>query len=317
MSSAFKIGSSLLSGVDGCERYAVRLSGLRRELESGAGRRAVAPTTIRRLRGIEEALRRPLRLAILGESNSGKSTVTNLLLGISVLPTLQVSNTRIPTLLSYGEKAEASGVIEGGRTARLTRDARPPDAIELLRVKLPLTHLRNCEILDFPGFFDPLLGYGVGDISGYRIDAAIWCTFSSQAWKESERFAWLRLPLHARRPGLLAVTNMDRLRSDQAAKVKARLETVARSDFRDFAFLSCLDAKKGFDAKGVVTDVELWQGSGAARLHDSLGQLLQDLRAERLRKARALTLKLTDIALKRLPAPVGSGRTISGPSPSG
>jgi hypothetical protein len=294
------IGTSFQRGFHASERFAIRLGALRKELANAAGGMDVLAPTIRALRRTEAALRRPLRLAVLGESNSGKSTLTNLLLGVPVLPTLQVSNTRVPTLVSYGENVSAACTVDGGPTVRLTRDARLRGAPTLVQVTLPLSLLRACEILDFPGFLDPLLGFDVGDLTRHRIDAAIWCTFSTQAWKESERSSWLGLPLQARRYGLLAVTNMDRLRSDQAAKVSARLEKVARSDFRDLAFLSSLEAQRAFDEKGALVDSERWHKSGAAQFTDHLGRLLLGLRTDRLRKAQALASRIAGKAFARL-----------------
>ncbi len=298
---AENMGTSLQSGMDACERFAATLGALSRELSTtAAGRSPTLARTIRAMRRTEAALRRPLRLGVIGESNSGKSTLTNLLLGVTVLPTLQIANTRVPTLIRYGEKPSAVCVLESGKIVPLAANTRPPSAMSAVEVQLPLASLRACEIIDFPGFFDPLLGYDDIDISTHQVDLAVWCTFSTQAWKESERAAWLRLPSRARQCGLLAVTNMDRLKDDQAAKVRARLEKVARSDFRDFAFLSSPKAQLAVNSEGVVTDPDSWQKSGAAALHDSFGQLLRDLRQDRLRRAQALTSRMTEKALQRL-----------------
>jgi Dynamin family len=295
------IGTSFQSGMGASERFAVTLGALCQDLSiTAAGRSPMLVRTIRALRRTEAALRRPLRLGVIGESNSGKSTLTNLLLGVTMLPTLQIANTRVPTLIRYGEKPSAICVLQSGKVEPLAANTRPPGAIRAVEVQLPLAPLRACEIIDFPGFSDPLLGYDDVDIDRYRVDVAVWCTFSTQAWKESERAAWLRLPSRTRQCGILAVTNMDRLKGDQAAKVLARLEKVARSDFRDFVFLSSLKAQHAFNSEGVVTNHDNWQASGAAALHHSIRKLLRDRRLDRLRKAQALTRRMTEQALQRL-----------------
>ncbi|HKJ61045.1 MAG TPA: dynamin family protein, partial [Hyphomicrobiales bacterium] len=244
--------------------------------------------TVRAVRRTESLLRRPLRLALVGESNSGKSTVTNLLLGVDVLPAFQIANTRVPTLIRHGREPSVAAVMEGGKVLPLGPKTRTQDEILYVRVELPLAVLRACEILDFPGLSDPLLGYDSANIFSHRIDAAIWCTFSTQAWKESESVAWSNFPARIREYGLLALTNKDRLKKDQLTKVKARLDKVARSDFQDFAFLSSLDALKALDSDGYVQNDEVWRDSGAADLHEKVGRLVLDLRLHRLRKAQAL-----------------------------
>ncbi len=294
------IGKSFQGGQNALQRFADKLGYLRRELmTAAAGMRGLAPTVCA-MRRAEAVLRRPLRLAVVGEANSGKSTLTNLLLGIPVLPTLQVTNTRVPTLIRYGQEPSAICALDGGEISPLSADARPPSMMRSVEIALPLAPLRACEIVDFPGFLDPLVGYDGIDISAYRIDAVVWCTFSTQAWKESENAAWSRLPPQARKYGLLAITNTDRLKDDQAAKVAARLDQVARSEFRDFALLSSLQALKAFNSKGVVTDPAAWAASGGAGLHEKLGNLLLGLRLDRLRKARALIDRIAGKALHDL-----------------
>jgi hypothetical protein len=192
--------------------------------------------------------------------------------------------------------------MDDGELLPLGPKTRTPDEIAYVRVELPFEGLRACEILDFPGLDDPLLGYGSASIFSHRIDAAIWCTFSTQAWKESESAVWRTFPARIRENGLLTLTNKDRLKKDQLAKVMARLDKVARSDFQDFAFLSSLDALKALDRDGQIQNDEVWQDSGAADLHEKVGRLVLDLRFRRLRKAQTLIGSIAGYALSRVDA---------------
>lgn len=296
------IGIPLSRGQAACERFVHKLRDLSRDLAAAERSLPHLAATVRAVRRTESLLRRPLRLALVGESNAGKSTVANLLLGIDVLPAFQIANTRVPTLICHGRKPSVVAVVEGGKLLPLGPRTQPPDGMLRIRVELPLAVLQACEILDFPGLSDPLLGYGSANIFSHRIDAAIWCTFSTQAWKESESMVWRNFPAHIRENGLLALTNKDRLRKDQPAKVMARLDKVARSDFQDFVFLSSLDALKVLDSDGHVLNEEVWRDSGAADLHEKVGQLVLDLRLRRLRKAQALIGRIAGDALDRFGA---------------
>lgn len=72
----------------------------------------VLQTTSRALLRLSQFLGRPLRLAVLGESNAGKTTITNLIAGGIALPVLPVANTRLPTLLRYAPVPRIEALCE-------------------------------------------------------------------------------------------------------------------------------------------------------------------------------------------------------------
>ena len=55
------------------------------------------------LERMDAGLARAPRVAILGEVNSGKTSVADLLLGAGLLPTSVVANTQVPVLIRYAE----------------------------------------------------------------------------------------------------------------------------------------------------------------------------------------------------------------------
>lgn len=281
--------------------YAETLHQARAQIETaGDGIAALAPA-VRALRLTEAHLRRPLRLALMGEFNSGKSTLANLMLGNALLPTLQLSNTRIPTLIHYSPEPSITAALDGGGSRPLTPDAvETPANTVYIQVGMPMPHLRACEIVDFPGFSDPWLSFGVLDIQRHMIDAAIWCTFSTQAWKESECTAWRLLPARIRAHSILAVTSKDLLTPEQAPKVMARLRKAAGGDFSRFALLSSLQGRKALGSSGEIRDPALWRTSGAEDFCASVQDLLAGIRQHRLEKARGLTNRIAGSALTLL-----------------
>jgi hypothetical protein len=283
--------------------YAESLRQARLQIETaGAGLAALSPA-IRALRQTEAHLRRPLRLALMGEFNSGKSTLANLMIGNALLPTLQLSNTRIPTLIHYSAEPVITAALEGGGARTLTADAiETPEETVCIQVGMPMPHLMACEIVDFPGFSDPWLSFGVLDIARHPIDAAIWCTFSTQAWKESECTAWRLLPARIRANSILAVTSKDLLTREQAPKVMARLRKAAGGDFSNFALLSSLQGRKALDAAGEIADPDLWQASGAEEFSAAIEQLFSAIRQQRIEKAQKLTNRIAGSALTMLDA---------------
>ena len=202
-----------------------------------------------------KAANRPLRIGILGEANSGKSSLANLLAGVSALPADPVANTRLPALLKYAAKPSVTAIYEsgeriafpvrqnvaqvvaaiqdsGGKSYLPAGKSVPPGRVKIVEVGLPSDILHSVEILDLPA--------GHRGLPGYGMDAAIWTTVATQAWCESERAQWTKLPQSVRSHSLLAVTFCDLVagRENSLKRLQARLETSAKPHFRGICFVA-------------------------------------------------------------------------------
>jgi hypothetical protein len=263
---------------------------------------------IRALWRTERRLDRPLRVAILGEVNAGKSSLANLLAGIESLPTAVVSNTRIATLLYYAREPEIWVAHRSGQRERLRSNASlPQQSIFRIEVGLPSTRLRAMQILDLPGLSDLRWGGSDLDLAFHQVDAALWCTMSTQAWKETERVAWSMLPARLHERGILVSTHCDLLRDPaDRRKLLARLREEIGTSFRSIVLLSTLDAigVMGGDRKGLAGAT--WLASGSETLGTELAALLSDLRERRAAAALRMTGRIAQRALSRIdnrPAP--------------
>ena len=258
---------------------------------------------IRALWRTEKRLDRPLRVAICGEINSGKSSLANLLAGIESLPTAILSNTRIPTLLYYAAEPEIWTVQPNGKRARLRSDRGLPRGDEIFRIEvgLPSRRLQSVEIVDLPGLVDPRSGLPEIDLIAHHVDAAIWCTMSTQAWKESERTAWSMLPPRLGDRGILVATHRDLLHNarDQE-KLLGRLYQEVGTSFAAIVLVSTAEAlaAMGKDRSGPAG--EEWLASGAAALESALGGLLVRLREQRAAAALRMTSRVAHRALMRI-----------------
>ncbi len=270
--------------------------------ESALSKAAVAYPALQRpsraFGRIARAANRPLRIGILGESNSGKSSLANLLVGVSTLPALPVANTRLPTLLMYARAPFVVGLYETGERVALSASERYPQGIlKRLEVGLPSNLLRSVEILDFPGAANVLLPISRQDPAAYGIDAAIWTTAATQAWRESERAHWLELPRAIRSRGLLAVTFCDMIAGDQDLKrLRARLENSASPHFRGISFV----------APGEEDPAAAASRNGA--LFEQIEYLAYEFTAARLEKATAIARRVAKNALEKL-SPESATRT--------
>ena len=153
---------------------------------------------------------RPARIVVIGEFNSGKTSLVNALLGAAVLPASFTTHTAYPTVVGFAAKPWLRAEVAGRRRVTVAWnaiDGAPAGHIRRLYVGMPLDRLRTLRATDTPGF-------GLGDEDGEAralmacrgADAVIWCTPAVQAWKASELRTWLALPRAVRRRGVLAVT---------------------------------------------------------------------------------------------------------------
>jgi hypothetical protein len=250
----------------------------------------------------ELRLDRPLRVAICGEVNAGKSSLANLLAGIESLPTAVISNTRIATLLYYAAEPEIWIVDKSGHRERLRADRRlAQQSFFRVEVGLPSPRLRAMQLLDLPGLADPTLATPEMDLAAHHVDAAIWCTVCTQAWKESERSAWSMLPARLNTRGLLVSTHRDLLHGPgDRQKLLARLRHEVGTSFASIILLSTLDALSvmGKDHKGLPGAA--WIASGAEALETALAAMLAGLREQRAAAALRVTGRIAQRALARI-----------------
>lgn len=197
---------------------------------------------------------RPLRIGILGEARSGKSSLANLLAGEPVLPVLSPAVT-LPVLLTHAPEPFAAAIFENGErvafpvlqsvaqtlafiqaSAGLAGKSIPGGSLKLLEVGFPSEFLRSAEILELPA--------GHPGVPGYGIDVAVWTTIATRAWSDMERIQWTKLPRSIRLRGLLAVTfcDLDGGRKNDLKQLRAILETSANPYFQGICFIANGDA---------------------------------------------------------------------------
>ena len=186
--------------------------------------------------------RGPARIAVIGEFNSGKTALVNALVGASVLPASAVHHTPCPVVIGHAGKPGLTARRASGERASLAPEQltqlHPADATRL-DLRLPLPALKGLRIVDTPGLGLGTPGEEQTILKACRgADLIIWCTPAFQAWKHSERVAWLRLPARLRRQGVLAVTFRDAV-ADAADldRLIARLRADAGPYFRDIVLV--------------------------------------------------------------------------------
>ena len=211
------------------------------------------------------------RLVLMGEFSSGKSTLSNILLGGPTLPT-QITATRLPPVhISYGEP---SAYALGRDGARLEVDLSDlgklsPDEVRSLHLTMIADTLELCDLIDMPGISDPNMPTDTWDEVVRPSDHVIWCTHATQAWRQSEAAAWDRMRGATSGLNLLLVTQFDKLRN-QRDRSRVLNRVVAETDGKFTAVypVSLLEASNAGD------DFDAWKDSGANDFMERLVEIL-------------------------------------------
>jgi hypothetical protein len=248
---------------------------------------------------MEKVLSRPPRVAIMGEVNSGKTTVADLLLGGGVLQSSVVTNTHVPVLIRWADSLSLDVVTQQGKL-RLTQEKLDelPSGLQLKRIEigLPNERLAAFEILDTPGGYVPVIG-------GPDAQIFVWCTVATRAWTESERAHWSSLPRRCWRNGLLVATHKDALaNSGETARVEQRLRGATSGMFRDVMFVGA-----GRTPRRVLPLDESGSGQSEEDLLDRVADRASEISNRRARKAERIIRRIARLTFHRLaPGPMNA-----------
>lgn len=214
------------------------------------------------------------RIALMGEFSAGKSTLSNLLLGARPLPE-KVTATRLsPVWMSHGTGAPYR-VDMDGTTEPVSLDALegiPVEETRIIRLFLDSDILDVIDLIDFPGISDPNMSSAVWERVLPEVDAIIWCTHATQAWRQSEAAVWDTIPDIVREHSILLITRYDKLTTDKdRRRVFKRVRRETEGKFGGTFPISLLQALEAGD------DYDKWDGSGAGPFVDHLLETIQKL----------------------------------------
>ena len=226
------------------QTYLSRIEDVRKQIECNGAGPSIWDATANFLGRVQHRLTRPPRIAIVGEANTGKTSIANMLLGRELLITDIVNNTRAPILIRHADTTRLFAVDADGTRTSLSHDSvgvLRQDRFTSLELGLPLAALKAFEIIDTPGVTELAEDTDRMSFVCRQADMAIWCTLATQAWRASERELWSLVCERTRSSSLLAVTHADALTATEQTRVGERLQREAGALFSDFGMVTPVD----------------------------------------------------------------------------
>ena len=205
---------------------------------------------------------RPVRLAIVGEFNAGKSTFINAVIGADVAPTGVLPTTATLHHLRYAPDPfariqfhpDAPGDVRErlvpSSELRAALKGTDPNWVKRVEILQPIASLTRVEILDTPGFNAPDLRHTEAARSAFEeADAAIWLLDAAQPLKQTER----RILDEAKETSLpvqILVNKADRLKPEELEKVMSTVgEALAEVGIPSWAPPLALSARLALQGK--------------------------------------------------------------------
>jgi hypothetical protein len=164
-----------------------------RELSSGLDRLDL----VRAVEALAVEGERPLRLAVVGEFNAGKSTFLNALLGVDVAPTGVLPTTATLHWVAWAPDAFARVVVRGAQDRVVQHAALKSTLrglvdggarVDRVFIYAPIERLKRVEVLDTPGFNAPDPDHVAAARQAFdEAHVAIWLLDATSPLKDSER----------------------------------------------------------------------------------------------------------------------------------
>lgn len=250
------------------------------------------------LERLASALRRVPCVVVMGEVNSGKTSIANRLIASSVLPSAVIANTTNAVRLHYALNVGVTLVTSDQQRITSPLDSLPDlnDLdVQAIEIGLPEPRLKSFDLVDTPARADLV---ALAD----EADILIWCTAATRAWTESERRKVMSLPPRFRRSSVLVATHADALTAAEGERVLERLQETAGHLFSTIVLVSAAEDI------GPAVQIAGRTSPQIAALQARLDFLISRFSNRRAKVGEQLLRRVARMSLQALPDPNGEAQ---------
>ncbi len=231
------------------------------EESQGRNRQGFSSALNNKLNDIHSRLYEPMRVAIIGQFNSGKSTFLNAILSKDILPTGAIPVTSKINYIKYGENIRLAVSFKDGSeqfydissisTFTDSRSKNDTDDIDHLTLYYPLDLLKDITFVDTPG----LNSTSDDDTQTTRsildsVDCIIWLTSAGYAAQGTEEDMVKDIIDNYSAKSLCIINQKDRLDATELTDVISHVD----EQFGEyFSKIEAISAKQALDARGNST----------------------------------------------------------------
>jgi predicted GTPase len=214
-----------------------------------------------KLNNIHSRLYEPMRVAIVGQFSSGKSTFLNAILSNNILPTGIIPVTSKINYIKYGKDIRLAVSFKDGSeqfydvssiaTFTDSRSKNETDSIDYLTLYYPLDLLKNIIFVDTPGLnstsdADTETTKNILD----NVDCIIWLTSAGNAAQKTEKDVVKEIINNYSAKSLCIINQKDQLDETDLADV---ISHVNEQFGQYFSKIEAISAKQALDARGSST----------------------------------------------------------------
>jgi len=248
-------------------------------------------------------LEAPVRIAVVGLSRSGKSSLVNLLVGEDVIPT-QMRRTTMPTIIlrhapDYGTTAgwwdREDRVFDG-----LALDRALAETPDIVSFGIDCDVLRDLWLMDLSDLEDSGGQANALFVLNRLADMIVWCTNAEDPWTAEERHLWGMVPKLLQKRSVLALTHADHVSAGMLTPTLERLRGAAGSSFRAVLPVATTDAWRALQGQ-VPQPEKVWAASGIEAFMVTMLELAVECRKAEIEKVRRSMAQHLEPLLSRLP----------------